>query len=643
MPIFSLVRQHLDDFLTELSESLRSGTYEPDPLLSFGIPKGTSGEVRTLHIPSIRDRVVERAVVNAITHRADLAMSPCSFAYRTGIGTDDAVDHLARLRDAGYRYVLRTDIEDYFPNLSIEDALAALSPIAGCPRTIDLIRLIARPRRARGERRTRNRGIAQGSCLSPLLANLALTDVDRAMGDAGYGYARFADDIVICSPHEPDLLEALELLDSLLTPRGLRLNQEKTAMTSFDEGFCYLGTDFSRSFPPVDPRHDIKGRPDPDQVVYVGRDGARVHVSQNRLIVDGADGLPQVSIPRRSVSRIVLTGAVGLSSGARSWALYNDIDVIFLSRHGGYLGQLAGPRSTASARRLLTQASFATDDDARLPLARAIVRAKMRHQVSVLHRTGRRSRGSGVETPCTTIRQLADDAKQAADVDELMGLEGAASTAYFGCLSGLVPPEVAFDGRSRRPPKDLANAALSYAYAILLAECTGALLAAGLEPSLGVLHASTDKHPSLSLDLNAAGPPGHHAGGVGLPAPGVRYPAAAGARRARRGAPAGHRYHQPGRRRHPPQPAVRLLPDTQRGPRNRARARRRRTVPRSVVSRRHAEYARLTSASRPVRRRPRLVRRSVPPAVVMSVAVMVALTSVIMMLTTVITPRLRNL
>ena len=493
--------EHLDDFLTELSESLRSGTYEPDPLLSFGIPKGTSGEVRTLHIPSIRDRVVERAVVNTITHRADLAMSPCSFAYRTGIGTDDAVDHLARLRDTGYRYVLRTDIEDYFPNLSIEDALAALSPIAGCPRTIDLIRLIARPRRARGERRTRNRGIAQGSCLSPLLANLALTDVDRAMGDAGYGYARFADDIVICSPHEPDLLEALELLDTLLTPRGLRLNQEKTAMTSFDEGFCYLGTDFSRSFPPVDPRHDIKGRPDPDQVVYVGRDGARVHVSQNRLIVDGADGLPQVSIPRRSVSRIVLTGAVGLSSGARSWALYNDIDVIFLSRHGGYLGQLAGPRSTASARRLLTQASFATDDDARLPLARAIVRAKMRHQVSVLHRTGRRDGGADVAGACALIRAQAASADDAVGTDELMGLEGAASNAYFDCLSKLVPEDVAFHGRSRRPPKDLANAAFSYAYAILLAECTGALLAAGLEPSLGVLHASTDKRPSLSLDL----------------------------------------------------------------------------------------------------------------------------------------------
>ena len=76
--------EHLDDFLTELSGSLRSGTYEPDPLLSFGIPKGASGEVRTLHISSIRDRVVERAVVNAVAHRADLVMSPCSFAYPDG-------------------------------------------------------------------------------------------------------------------------------------------------------------------------------------------------------------------------------------------------------------------------------------------------------------------------------------------------------------------------------------------------------------------------------------------------------------------------------------------------------------------------------------------------------------------------------
>ena len=488
-------------FLQDLSTALREGTYRPEPLLRLDIPKREPGQTRMLHIPTIRDRVVERAVVNTITFAADMVMSACSFAYRHGLGADDAVDHLAMLRQEGYRYVLRTDVEDYFPNADVEDALKLLEPVLKCPRTISLVRTIARPRCARGQRRTRSRGIAQGSCLSPLLANLTLTGVDHALGDAGYGYARFADDIVVCAPQEEHLLTALDLLTSLLANRGLRINQEKTTMTSFDEGFCYLGVDFSRTHPPVDPHHDIKGTPDPNQVVYVGRDGARVHVSKGRLIVAGADGLPQMSIPRRTVSRIVLTGAVGLSAGARSWALYNDVDVVFLSRHGGYLGQLSAPRDTISARRLLRQAAFSADDAARLPLARAVVAAKLRHQIGVLHRTGRRDRGVDVTEACGKIRSLADETAHAADADELMGIEGAASTIYFEALSRLVPDEVTFSGRSRRPPKDLANAALSYAYAILLAECTGALLAAGLEPSLGVLHASTDKRPSLALDL----------------------------------------------------------------------------------------------------------------------------------------------
>lgn len=491
----------LDAFLEELSVSLRDGTYRPDPMTCLSIPKRTPGEHRILNIPTIRDRVVERAVVGAIGQQADLIQSACSFAYRIGIGVDDAVDHLAVLRDAGYRYVLKADIDNYFPNINLADALVVLSEAIDCPDTVALIRMIASPRRAYNQRRTRSRGLAQGSSLSPLLANLTLTGVDRAMGDAGFGYARFADDLVVCAPREDDILEAYDILVDLLAEHGLTLDEEKTMMTTFDDGFAYLGVDFSGSLPQVDPHHDIKGRHDPDRVVYVGKQGARVHVSKERLIVDGPEGIPQMSIPRRAVSRVVLTGNVGLSAGARSWALYNDIDVICLSRRGSYLGQLAGPRSTASARRLLTQAAFAEDDNARLPLARAIIRAKLRNQVHVLDRTGRRDRDVDIKSSCQRLRSLADEALSAMDIDELMGLEGVASNMYFGCMSALVPEEVRFPARSRRPPRDLANAALSYAYAILLGECTGALFAAGLEPSLGVLHASTDKRPSLALDL----------------------------------------------------------------------------------------------------------------------------------------------
>lgn len=94
-------------------------------------------------------------------------------------------------------------------------------------------------------------------------------------------------------------------------------------------------------------------------------------------------------------------------------------------------------------------------------------------------------------------RSLTD----ARTLDEIMGIEGACSNAYFDALSACVPADVTFDGRSRRPPRDLPNAALSYGYAILLSECVGALHASGLEPSLGVAHAPTDKRPSLALDL----------------------------------------------------------------------------------------------------------------------------------------------
>ena len=90
---------------------------------------------------------------------------------------------------------------------------------------------------------------------------------------------------------------------------------------------------------------------------------------------------------------------------------------------------------------------------------------------------------------------------RARTLDEIMGIEGACSNAYFDALAACVPADVTFDGRSRRPPRDLPNAALSYGYAILLSECVGALHAAGLEPSLGIAHAPTDKRPSLALDL----------------------------------------------------------------------------------------------------------------------------------------------
>ena len=228
---------------------------------------------------------------------------------------------------------------------------------------------------------------------------------------------------------------------------------------------------------------------------------ARVHVKAGRVLVDAPGSLPATSVPKNRGTRIVLSGNVGLSAGARSWAMRSGVDVVCLSRRGSYQGTLIGAKRGAHASRLLAQVTLVGDRERRVRLAASLIGAKIRGQIHVLTRIARRDETVHVADTTAHMHAWRRSLTDARTLDEIMGIEGACSNAYFDALAGCVPADVTFDGRSRRPPRDLPNAALSYGYAILLSECVGALHAAGLEPSLGIAHAPTDKRPSLALDL----------------------------------------------------------------------------------------------------------------------------------------------
>ena len=237
-----------------------------------------------------------------------------------------------------------------------------------------------------------------------------------------------------------------------------------------------------------------------DRILYVGRDGARIHVKAGRVLVDAPGSLPATSVPKNSVTRIVLSGNVGLSAGARSWTMRSGVDVVSLSRRGSYQGTLIGSNRGTHASRLLSQVDLTADRERRIRLAASLIGAKIRGQIHVLTRIARRDEAVHVADTTAHMHAWRRSLAGARTLDEVMGIEGACSNAYFDALSACVPADVAFEGRSRRPPRDLPNVALSYGYAILLSECVGALHAAGLEPSLGIAHAPTDKRPSLALD-----------------------------------------------------------------------------------------------------------------------------------------------
>jgi CRISP-associated protein Cas1 len=486
----------LDEELVRLAADLAWGSYEPRDLTQVVIPAGE--ELRRLLIPSVRDRVVERAILDIVTPIVDPWLGPAAYAYRPGLGVVDAVQAVAALRDEGLAWVARTDVDDCFPSVPVGLArrmFGALVDDADLLRVVDL--LLARMSIVAEHGRRITRGLPQGCALSPLLANLVLTHVDDALLGQGFPVVRYADDLVVCTSSRDEAWEAVRCAAASVERLGMELGAQDTQVMSFEEGFAFLGEDFGPRYPPA-----TGGRvEEPDRkVLYVGLQGGRVRVDSGRLVVESNDDTRALDVATGLVARVVCFGAVGYSAGARSWALANDVDVVFASRRGSFLGTLVSARGGPRADRLRRQCAI-TRSTAALPICRAIIDAKVSKQIVVLKKFARREHADQVGEAIGSMHRTLLLLPDASSPDEVMGLEGAAAAAYFPALSDLLPEELQFGARSRQPPLDVANSALSLLYTVLLGECVTALHAAGLEPGIGILHGDDERRPSLGLDL----------------------------------------------------------------------------------------------------------------------------------------------
>ena len=300
---------------------------------------------------------------------------------------------------------------------------------------------------------------------------------------------------MLAAPTEQRLTDAIDTVAAAAIKTGARLVDVTTQYIDDERGLASVGIDPWITRPSDEPTGQA------DRILYVGCDGARIHVKAGRVLVDVPGSLLSTSLPKNSVTRVVLSGNVVLSVGACSWAMRSGVDVVCLSRRGSYQGALIAANRGAHASRILVQVALTGDHERRVRLTASLIGAKIRGQIHVLTCIARRDEAVHVADTTAHMHAWRRSLAGARTLDEVMGMEGACSNAYFDALAGCVAADVTFDGRSRRPPRDLPNAALPYGYAILLSECVGALHVAGLEPSLGIAHAPTDKRPSLALDL----------------------------------------------------------------------------------------------------------------------------------------------
>ena len=190
--------------------------------------------------------------------------------------------------------------------------------------------------------------------------------------------------LVLAAPTAQRLADAIDTVAAAAINTGARVTDLTTQYIDEEKALAIVGIDPWATRPSDDPTGKA------DRILCVGCDGARVHVKAGRVLVDAPGSLPATSVPKNSVARIVLSGNVGLSSGARSWAMRSGVDVVCLSRRGSYQGTLIGANRGANASRLLAQVAIVGDRERRVRLAAGLNGAKIRGHIHVLTRIARR-------------------------------------------------------------------------------------------------------------------------------------------------------------------------------------------------------------------------------------------------------------
>lgn len=231
-----------------------------------------------------------------------------------------------------------------------------------------------------------------------------------------------------------------------------------------------------------------------EEGVTVRRDGERLEIFAGRE--------RKAVLPTYELNQLVVVGNVTLTPPAIDLLVDKGADVVLLSVHGRFRARIGGGLSS-HVRLRMAQVMMLAEADAQRTLAAAIVSGKIDNQRAVLLRHARRHVWTDeMRRAEVSLRAARRRLSMVTDVDEVRGSEGAAASAYFGALGGLIrTPGFTFSRRSRRPPLDPVNAMLSFGYTLLLTAVNGAVHVVGLDPYLGSLHEPAPGRPSLACDL----------------------------------------------------------------------------------------------------------------------------------------------
>jgi CRISPR-associated protein Cas1 len=219
----------------------------------------------------------------------------------------------------------------------------------------------------------------------------------------------------------------------------------------------------------------------------------------DRVIVE-KDGETIMEVPCLKLDTVLLYGKIQFTYDAAVELLQHGIELSLFSSTGHLWGQLTPPKARNMVLRM-RQYELVHSEAFCLRLAKSIIRGKITNAVAVLRRFHINHPQAVPLAVVSDLESRLGRIDATADLDTLRGLEGSAAAAYFGTFAAMVPEDLGFTGRQRRPPRDPVNSLLSFGYVLVGNELQSLLDGMGFDPYIGFFHALDYGRASLAFDL----------------------------------------------------------------------------------------------------------------------------------------------
>lgn len=485
-----------ENYAENLMNEIKENRYQPCPNTAFIIKKKGAGE-RLVEQLSFKDLIVQQYLLKTISPIFERFFEPESIGYRKGVSRETAIATVQSAIAQGYQYVIESDIEDFFPSIDLEILSRLLDFYLPKNDTIIrdlLLKSIRNGYVLNGRFHNRTKGLAQGSPLSPILANLYLDSFDEKIKQWNVKLIRYADDFIVLTKTKSDAENILSQTETYLSELGLKLNKAKTAIKPIQQGFSFLGIRFERSEIKVEPEAEFRRLKKPlyitEPYYFLSINGDAVNIIKDRVVVE--------TIPLRRISEImVMEKSVFSTALVRKCTDYNIPITITLNT--GYYITTIKPDSKNYYDIAFEHAKryYALTDTEYLCLAKEFASNKIKNYLPLFRQKYEPGLNVFIKELEITIQKIYE----ASDINVVRGLEGSTAKKIYEKLNNFIDHEAFHIRKRERQNPDRINSLLNFGYYLLFSKINACLRAIGLNPYLGFLHSPSDNYESLACDI----------------------------------------------------------------------------------------------------------------------------------------------